>query len=236
MSKVITLDDDAHIYAVDGLITPGVSEILHGAGLVDDRWFTESACWRGTQVHALCQFDNEGDLDEAWIDEQENAAELRGYLRAHRRFKDETGFYPTHSEERVYNPTLNYCGTLDERGTLDGKLCLADIKSGAVSRITRYQLVAYLGCFGEPWLWTRLAVGLKSNGSYSLKVYGAKDYRHDWQTWTSIVETYRLRMSLGMIDPLNRRKETLENEHTEIRVGIGGELSGITDEQYFRQL
>jgi hypothetical protein len=217
----ITLEEESHLYRVDGLATPGVNEILMGAGLVDDQWFTEDSRYRGSDVHAICQFDNEGDLDESWIDEQGNATDLHGYLAAHRRFKAETGFVATCSEERVYNPTFNYCGTLDERGPLNGKPCLADIKSGAVSKITRYQLVAYLGCMPEPWLWTRLAVGLKPDGTYNLKVYGPKDYRADWAKWSSIVDVFYLRRDLGMIDYLKQRKGQTLDVNTNGNTGGG---------------
>jgi hypothetical protein len=235
MSRIITLDD-SHVYRVDGLITAGVNEILLGAGLIDDQWFTEASRYRGSVVHALCQFDNEGDLDETWIDEQENALDLRGYLQAHRRFKEETGFVATCSEEQVYNPSLHYCGTLDERGPLNGKPCLADIKSGVVSRITRYQTVAYLGTFPDPWNWTRLAVGLKPDGNYNLKVYGPRDYRADWAKWTSIVDVYGLRRELGMIDYLKQRKGQNTNvdnaEGSDVGVGVGG----LSNAEYYERL
>lgn len=213
--------DDNHIYRVDGLVTPGVNEILKGAGLVDDQWFTEQGKYRGSVVHMLCHYDNEGDLDESWIDEQENAADLHGYLRAHRRFKLETGFEATHSEEQVHNSALNYCGTIDERGPLRGKPCLADIKSGTVAKITRYQLVAYLGCYPEPWTVTRVAVGLRPDGTYNLKVYGPKEYRADWLKWTSIVDVYGLRRELGMIE-YKRKGETLNVDSNTRDLSTGG--------------
>jgi hypothetical protein len=195
-------------------VTPGVNEILTGAGVVDGRWFTDITAYRGSVVHALCQLDALRDLDESWIDEQENAADLHGYLAAHRRFELETGFKTEAVEERVYNPVFNYCGTLDKRGLLNGAPCLADYKTGTVTRITRYQLVAYLGCFGEPWLWTRLAVALRPDGTYSLKVYGPKDYRKDWAKWQSIVDVYRLRVDLGLIDSQPKRKGDIENGYS----------------------
>jgi len=207
---LITLSDD-HVYAVDGLQTPGVNEILKGAGLVDDQWFTEQSRYRGSVVHALCHFDSEGDLDESWVDEQENATDLHGYLAAHRKFKKETGFVAQVCEEQIYHSTLNYCGTLDERGVIghdSKKPCLADIKSGAVSRVTRYQLVAYLGSFPDAWAWTRLAVGLRPDGTYNLKVYGPADYRRDWARWTSIVDVYAMRRELGMIDTQRKGNNT----------------------------
>ena len=222
--SIITLNDD-HIYAVDGLITPGVNEILKGVVLVYDQLFTEQSRYRGSVVHALCHFDSEGDLDEDWIDEQSNATDLRGYLAAHRKFKAETGFVVQRCEEQIYNSSLNYCGTLDERGLIghdNGKPCLADIKSGAVSRVTRFQTVAYLGTFPDPGAWTRLAVGLKPDGNYNLKVYGPKDYRRDWSRWTSIVDVFQLRRELGMIDNTRKGNNTTNVSHNGNDVRGGG--------------
>jgi hypothetical protein len=200
--------------------------------VVDDRWFNEQGRFRGSVVHALCQLDNEGDLDESWIDEQENATELHGYLRAHRRMKEETGFVAIASEEQVYCSTLNYCGTLDERGPLNGKPCLADIKSGSVSRITRYQTVAYLGCMEQPWLWTRLAVALRPDGTYKLKVYGPQDYRKDWSRWQSIVDVYYLRRELGFINGINQQRKDNDNhecDSTDTNIHNGPDGTGVCD-------
>lgn len=195
MSTPLIQLDEAHVYRVNDVVTPGFSEIVKGVGLIDDRWFTETSRWRGSVVHAITQLEDENDLDEESVDPS-----FSGWLEAYRRFKRETGFIPEAIEQPVFNPFLKYCGTLDRSGKLaSGRPALLDLKTGDVNKITRYQTVAYLGCLSQPFQYTRLAVGLKPNGKYSCKVYGPEDYRKDWSKWASIVDVYYLLRELGML-------------------------------------
>src|SRR5258705_10213940 len=97
-THVIQLEEGSHIYRVNNVVVPGFSEIVKGVGLIDDRWFTEQGCWRGSVVHAITQLDDENDLDEESVDPS-----LTGWLEAHRKFKRETGFVPDAIEESVFN-------------------------------------------------------------------------------------------------------------------------------------
>ncbi|HEX2882787.1 MAG TPA: hypothetical protein VHO25_24880 [Polyangiaceae bacterium] len=177
-----------HVYSRAGRIVPSVTQILKETGLVDDQWFTEHSRWRGSAVHAMCHYDDEGDLDEATLDDR-----LKGYLEAYRLFKTEMGFVATHNERRVYHETLGYAGTFDIKGTFIHGECLPDIKSGVVNKVTRYQTVAYAATQERPRTLWRLGLGLKPSGKYSLKVYQPKEFDRDFRAWQSIVDFFHIR-------------------------------------------
>ena len=193
-SPVLSLDQETHVYTLGERVLPAVTDILVGAGIVDTRWFTELGRWRGSAVHMACWYDDEGDLDESLLDPQ-----LQPYLAAYRKFKAETGFTSTAIETSVYSDLLGYAGTPDRIGTVNGKPCLPDLKSGASSKATRYQTVAYAACLPSPRKYTRMEVRLQPNGKFSLQVYEPKDYDRDFQKWNSIVDVYNLKKEMGQL-------------------------------------
>lgn len=194
IKEAFSFDREAHVYSLGDRVLPSVTEILRGAGLVDDRWWTAAAAWRGSAVHLACWYDDQNDLNESQLDPT-----LRPYVDAYRKFKFETGFEPTDIETPLYNDLLGYAGTPDRIGKINGKrLCVPDLKSGASSKVTRFQTVAYTACLPSPRKYVRMEVRLQPNGRYSLQVYEPKDFDADYRSWQAIVEVFRLRRELGI--------------------------------------
>ena len=192
--ETLSFDKDQHIYSLGDRILPSVTEIMRGAGIVNDRWWTEAGRWRGSAVHLACWYDDQNDLDESQLDQV-----LRGYVDAYRQFRSDTGFVPTEIETPIYNDLLGYAGTPDRIGKLNGgRLCLPDLKSGAPSKVTRYQTVAYVACLPSPRKYVRMEVRLQHTGKYSLQVYEPKDYEKDFRIWQSVVDVFHLRRELGL--------------------------------------
>src|SRR5678815_6136686 len=98
VAPVLTLDKELHVYRYGDRLVPSVTEILKGAGLVDDRWFTEQGRWRGSAIHNACWYDDQNDLNEASTNE-----ECMGHVAAWRKFRREVGFTAAQIEEPVYN-------------------------------------------------------------------------------------------------------------------------------------
>ena len=71
---------------------------------------------------ATALFDRD-DLDESTLDER-----LRGYLNAWIRFRSETGFKPELVEQKFHHPKLNYAGTPDRTGWIEGQYGVLDLK------------------------------------------------------------------------------------------------------------
>lgn len=134
-------DPTAHRYTLDGRVLPSVTQILRG---LDDfsnvpARVLEKARDRGNRVHAACNLDVLGILDENTVDD-----EVAPYLAQFRKFLRESRFAPTLSECRVYDETLWYAGTLDLFGDLPGCMDVQiDIKSGAIPRSVGPQTAAY---------------------------------------------------------------------------------------------
>lgn len=117
MSEIL-LDEATHIYNVDGHIIPSVTQILFAMGLIksytNNPWYAE----RGIAIHRACHLMDIDDLDESTLDPQ-----LRGYIDAYRKFKEESAWKFEHLEESLCHPAYRYCGTPDRW------LPLIDIKS-----------------------------------------------------------------------------------------------------------
>lgn len=167
----LAFDPIEHVYRLDGVVIPNVTRIL---GILDETWRVPAETLRaaaelGTAVHAACEYDDLGTLDESSVD-----ADVWGYLEGWRRFRAETGFAPELIEARVFHPKLRYCGTLDRVGTLRGKHALLDIKSGAKWASHGPQTAAYQAAYEAEGgahvarVQARYCLYLKSDGRYDL--------------------------------------------------------------------
>ncbi len=80
MSLEFRFDAGAHEYVelATGSVLPHITGMLQRAGWVDDLWFTEESCERGTAVHKLT-----ADYDLGALDVASCVSPYRGYLLAH---------------------------------------------------------------------------------------------------------------------------------------------------------
>ncbi|MCK9433216.1 MAG: hypothetical protein M0R00_09695 [Candidatus Omnitrophica bacterium] len=173
---MITLDANHVYHDAGGQVVPGVTGILKGAGLIDDRFFDEYSRDRGSLVHQACAMYDRDDLDMDTLDPV-----LAPYVSGWIKFRKESGFVPALIESIVFNEQYFYAGTLDRTGNMNGQEYILDIKSGAAQPWTAAQLAAYSAC-----LWSngrkRGAVELRDDGTYKLTEY--KD-RNDLQIFLS---------------------------------------------------
>jgi len=186
---VLEFDEQEHIYTVDGVLRPSVTQTLKEAGLIDVHWYTDEARLRGKAVHAACQFLDEDDLDGDTV-----VPEYQGYVRAWETFKRETGFRISRdpdghllSEYRMYHPGFGYCGTLDRQGTIGKNDYILDIKTGGPEEWHAYQLAGYSQCFSNALARKRLTVHLKANGRYTTREYAPDRFASDWQVFSASV-------------------------------------------------
>ena len=128
---MIEFDASRHIYRVDGVIVPSVSEItecLHKMAYRDaPPDLMEYAAARGTAVHEATE-----KLD--WNGEVQVNGTIAPYLKAYAKFLEAKQPEWDLIEHRV-NKGLEYAGTLDRYGKFNGAYCILDIKT--TSRITR---------------------------------------------------------------------------------------------------
>ncbi len=130
------LDEEKHVYTLDGRRLISVTQSL---SILDDRWKVEPYyLQRGKYIHKATELHDKDELDESTVD-----PEIRPYLDAYVKFRDDTGFEPNLIEHRLYHPSLMYAGTLDRVGRLNGDQVLIDLKSGVKVRVDELQGAAY---------------------------------------------------------------------------------------------
>ena len=162
-TAVLTFDPAAHRYALGDRELLSVTQALTNAGLIDGKWFTESAANRGTAVHrAVEQFQSTGAVS---ADET-----VAPFFDAYLAFRMEAGFHLEAAEERVWDPLLGYAGTLDLRGQFTkfgAGVDVIDIKTGSVPSTVGYQTAAYARLVsGTPK--RRWSLNLRADGTYRL--------------------------------------------------------------------
>jgi hypothetical protein len=161
-----------------------VTQILSAVGLrggwsefipKDDREFYLQ---RGTMVHKSTVLHDRGILDWKTVDER-----IIPYVKAWKKFREETGGKIVEIECRVENRELNYCGTLDRiirkcRLYPAGNL-LIDIKTSEADQATKIQTMAY--AMAQKKKVKRGFVALHNTGNYSAGIY--KDDEIDKAAW-----------------------------------------------------
>ena len=128
MKYNLQFDEEHHIYTVDGVEVPSVTEIVQflsvGTAAAASPWQRNMAAALGTRVHqATVLYDYIGlDLD---MYDYDVFPYIRGYSDFVRDYRI-NGYILT--EQRITNG--DYAGTLDRLGMIDGKLTVIDFKTG----------------------------------------------------------------------------------------------------------
>ena len=177
-------DDATHTYSVDGVVYPSVTQVLKEAGLIDETWYTEEGAERGKEVALITEMNDKGELDEALL--AKTRPQYVGYLVAWGKFVEDRVIEVLAIEERVFNKTWGYAGTVDRRLVLRGPRraqAIVDIKSGGRGIWEPLQTAGYLGCYDVVGATRRLAVHLRRNGKYSC--YPHENFPRDYDVFRS---------------------------------------------------
>lgn len=190
-SSKVVLDEDSHVYRVDGRVIPGVTRLLdplcsweHVPVDVLDR-----KSKLGRAVHLATEFYDRGTLDESSLSD-----EVAGYLRGWIRFREETGATAAHRERLVYHDQLGFAGTLDWEGDYCGDLTIIDIKSGTKQRTHGVQIAGYALARRHEMRWSsypkRRAVYLSPDGRYEAPPFTDPS---DYQMFISMLNVHNWR-------------------------------------------
>jgi hypothetical protein len=139
---MLTLDEN-HVYRWNGVIVPGVSEILEAGGFTDfshvNSDVLEAAQKFGKAVHKTCELEDEETLNEKTL-----SSPLVPYLNAWRKFKKDFNVQIIVIEYKFYSEKWNFAGTLDRILHIGEKNILADIKSSSSMQAgTQLQTAGY---------------------------------------------------------------------------------------------
>lgn len=187
--KYTEYDDPSHKYYVDGREFLSVTTILDLAGFVSPYARDEVARERGIAVHRLtAEEDGRRKANCTFFDLRQVRTEWRGYMRAWRKYREESGFMPELIEHRIDCHEAEYAGRIDRFGVrptrdpLKFQQVVLDIKTsttGAVADYVKFQLAAYGNALEKGKAFERIAVALKPDGTYNCRIFPLHDYFRD---------------------------------------------------------
>ncbi len=178
VSKQFTFDPVAHIYRINGVAFPSLTQIIKP--LIDYSMVSEEmlalAAERGSAAHLATEYADQDMLDEDTLDPR-----LTGYLQAWRQFRIDKAAKPVVIERQLAHVLLGYCCTLDRIMTFGNSQSLELVEIKTTSQLlpaTGVQLV------GQELAWIanggqkpkgRHAVQLRADGTYRFKTYSDPD-------------------------------------------------------------
>lgn len=190
----LVFDPVTHCYSdYLGVRLVSVTQAIKEAGLMGDTSFwTDEARNRGTAVHQMVEFFDQGDLDEEGLDPA-----LVPYLDAYKWFQHDHQPTWSHIEQRRCDVVLRYAGTVDRAGTLatTKHAVVVDVKSGTPAPWHGVQLSAYrrlLAAELPPPIVIRYALYLSADGTYRLDALPLND-QQDWAVFQAalVVATWK---------------------------------------------
>jgi hypothetical protein len=159
---MIQFDPENHIYTLNGVKLPSVTQILHAEGFIDTTWFTEYGRERGRYVHDIIHWYLTDELDDESIDPV-----LQPYFDAWLKFEADSGFRSEVVEKPFASETYRFAGTPDHIGCLNGHNVILDVKTGQLQPWVSLQLAAYEILVKHPSL-ERFSLHLTDDGKYRL--------------------------------------------------------------------
>ena len=176
---MLTFVEEGHKYFWDGELWPSVTQIMEEEGISNfskvPAFRLEAAKAWGTAVHRMCQFWDEGALDESKLSEP-----LKPVLAGWQKFRKDYGFNFTLGdiERRVYSLKWKFAGTLD-RIPAERPDLLLDIKtSEEIAWSVGAQVSAYSICLEETdkiKIKERWAVILPFEGGYKIEPFAVDE-------------------------------------------------------------
>jgi hypothetical protein len=157
-----------HSYYMDGIEVPGNTFTLVDNGILDTEFCTPEGRVRGTNVHLLTQYFDEGDYSEA----EAVRLGLQGYVESWKKARERWGFLVLEIERIAFHKLFRYGTTIDRLVLLDGWETIVEIKSGANEPGHRFQTAAQeLACESALGPYTR---GLRRRGAFYLHKDGTE--------------------------------------------------------------
>lgn len=198
MEPYLEFNPIEHAYYYNGVRHLSVTEVLRAAGLSQQYGLSPAAADRGRIIHELTAIDDREGLDMRTVPKSQ-----RPYIRAWRDFRALSSFVPTRVEFRVDHVREGYSGTVDRVGTMPGHgQVVLDIKtlgsdSGGVADEVKYQLSAYAMALNseraaaDRVVYGRLAVALRPNGTFSVKLWPVTAFFDNEARWVTILNNVK---------------------------------------------
>jgi len=189
-----TYDSENHIYRIDGVVVPSVTQVLTDSGLVDDHWFTEKSRKCGQTVAvATALYDKWGlgaafGLDKAKVPEQ-----YWPYVQAWIDWRGEMGIKNDDFilvEVPMWHEGLRYGGKPDAVAWVKGRRTVIEKKTGGFAGWHKWQTAGYREMLSLKLDYARMAVYL--NPGKPAKAIWHEDQR-DMDGWRLLLGTHHLK-------------------------------------------
>lgn len=135
MARILSFNEDAHEYQINGEVIPSVSEVIRfiSREVYGDvvQSVLDNAADRGTRVHKATQM-----LDV--VHDVECDEDIVPYVQAYVQFLRDHKPKWELIERSMYNPEKMYGMTIDRVGEIDGKKTLVDIKTSSALQKVLY--------------------------------------------------------------------------------------------------
>lgn len=133
----VTLDKEKHLYMVDGVATPSVSDILN-MYFPPSSYYTEEGREDGHYRHEWYAF-----LAKGGIAKEPPYTKIAPAVAGFEKFLVEVKPVYVSGEIPYFHPTLRYCGTPDAVMIMANRLAVVDYKPNAINKRTRVQTALY---------------------------------------------------------------------------------------------
>ena len=205
-SPILTFDEAAHRYYMDGQPVPGVTSIISA---VIPRRFNPGDYYlqRGSALHRAIHLLTLGKLDMSSVDES-----YKGKLDAFVNAKGKLDMKIVMSERMLGSAKLRYAGTLDCLAIITAALVLVDFKSSYSPEVV-LQLAAYYNLLDEAKLdepgWCTdgellpskaMALELKDDGQFKCHWYTKREIQLALQTFKSVLTVHNF-MQINKLTP-----------------------------------
>ena len=186
-------DPRTHSYFMNEVEVPGNTFVLTDNGFIDDEHYTLEGKIRGSRVHMLTQFLDEGDYDPSEADR----FGLAGYVESWRKAEARWRFQVLEIERVIFHKVFRFGTTIDRLLLWDGWETIAEIKSGAAELGHPYQTGAQeLAVESERGVYQR---GLRRRGAFYLHKDGSE------AQWKAHTDPSDRNYFLGMLSCTNLR-------------------------------
>lgn len=202
----IFFDEDEHLYLVDGRFVPSVTDVLsplHSSYSRINPYVLDRAAIRGTAVHEACEAIDLGLEPEIY-------PETEGYVRAYLDWQNVYRPEWEAIEQIVYNDKMDYIGTADRIGRLNGtEPAVVDIKTSSPAKESLVsvclQTFAYKEAYFGEKACKRYGLFLKADGSWRFldcAEYEKKNKFEASSLWWTLLYTH-----IRVAEALGKRKE-----------------------------
>ena len=189
-TKRLVFNEENHEYTVDGIKLPSVTEIVSPFTFSKyrvDAAVVNQAAYRGKMIHEVCADYDMGAID----DDAELSPDIALYLKGWKDFCSD--YRPEWLMIEQPMASVNFAGTVDRVGMIDGNPCIVDIKTtSSMDRASKIALCCQLAGYTHLTndntdynisLWNCMGVQLTKDGRYNVIFVSRTEGKYDFSSY-----------------------------------------------------